>query len=763
MIKQGLFTILLGLLCTFHLSAQIATDSWRDHLPYNQTVQLAFHENCVYVATTAALFYLDKDDATLNRLSKINGLSDQNIGCIAYSDTHDLLVIGYTNGNIDFLQGNDVKNLPDLYEKDMLADKEIRSITLEGDYAYLACGFGILVLNLAKEEVSDTYVPGPEGNYLGVNKVCFLNDSIFALTEEGLYKVNADHAFLSYFESWERDTRLPDFAEEISGGAVFENKLYLMHAGDSSLYSYDGSWQQALKTEAPILAVSADANYLHLANRYWVYSYDASLLIQKSKEVYGVQHALCDENDRYYLATESGGMLYETSTDTYARVYPNGPNEYESFRLASNGTEIIATWGGYQKTGVNSWQAVQFFTFSDDEQRWSSYNKKVDEQLDNLLDATAIAATGTAGNYYIGTWGYGVIAVEDGDVKTIYNEENTDDVLTTMKTQYCGISGMDMDDNGNLWLVQRNVNKPIFVRAADGTWYNYSYGTAQANQSASGDLMVTSSNHIWTVSPRGAGILAIDPNGTPETDADDVYASLVFKDSDGTTISTELHCLVEDRDGDIWIGSSNGVGVYDDPSGVLDGTTTYARLPQIEVDGYLNPLLEGEKVTSIVVDGANRKWIGTESGGLFLVSSDGTEQILNLNTTNSPLFSNNITGLALNPRNGELFIGTEKGMLSYMTSSSAPRSSFESVYAFPNPVEPAYSGLITIRGLVYNSDVKITDASGRLVYEATSNGGDVVWNGKDLNGSQVHSGLYVVMCTKADGSLGEATKILFIP
>jgi len=172
--------------------------------------------------------------------------------------------------------------------------------------------------------------------------------------------------------------------------------------------------------------------------------------------------------------------------------------------------------------------------------------------------------------------------------------------------------------------------------------------------------------------------------------------------------------------------------------------------------------LEGEIVTSIAVDGANRKWLGTAGGGLFLVSADGTEQLMVWNVDNSELFSNNIVSVEINQKTGEVFIGTDKGVQSYMSTATQGNADYSSIYAFPNPVKDGYNGIISIRGLQYETNVKITDISGHLVFETISNGGDAVWNGKDMGGTDVQTGVYLVLCTSNTGEEAAVTKILIV-
>jgi ligand-binding sensor domain-containing protein len=214
----------------------------------------------------------------------------------------------------------------------------------------------------------------------------------------------------------------------------------------------------------------------------------------------------------------------------------------------------------------------------------------------------------------------------------------------------------------------------------------------------------------------------------------------------------------------VWVGTTKGVSVFYSPDFILeDGAEGWdAQRIIVSQGGFNQYLLDAEEVSAICVDGANRKWLGTRKAGVFLVSPDGTQQIANFNTTNSPILSNTINSLCINGETGELFIGTDQGICSYRTDATAGGAVFGKVYAFPNPVRPDYRGTITISGLVTDADVKITDVSGNLVYQTVANGGSATWNGLLYSGERAATGVYLVFCTNADGSQTKVTKILFV-
>jgi len=225
----------------------------------------------------------------------------------------------------------------------------------------------------------------------------------------------------------------------------------------------------------------------------------------------------------------------------------------------------------------------------------------------------------------------------------------------------------------------------------------------------------------------------------------------------------DVYSLAQDLDGEIWVGTSNGVNVYSQPENVFSEEKFYGNRPSVDYnDGIFHPLLENFTVTSIAVDGGNQKWCGTRGNGLFLISDDGEQELEHFTTENSPIISNNINSLAFDGTTGMLYIGTDMGIVSYRTKSNTSNSKFRKVYAYPNPVRENYTGDIFITGLVYNTNVKITTTSGRLVYETTSEGGQAVWNGKDLAGNRVHTGVYLAFCSSPDGNQSAVTKILFI-
>jgi hypothetical protein len=280
-----------------------------------------------------------------------------------------------------------------------------------------------------------------------------------------------------------------------------------------------------------------------------------------------------------------------------------------------------------------------------------------------------------------------------------------------------------------------------------------------------GPVLVAQNDDIWLIVPHQKaqlGIYVMSNDGSKMKHLD-VTARFTNGVEEKITPMNDVYSFVQDKEGAIWVGTSNGIAVYFDPESVFEVSPLYADQPGLDLnDGIYHPLLENVTVTAIAVDGGNRKWCGTKGDGLFLISDDGQHELEHFTTENSPLISDEITSLAYDGKTGILYIGTQLGLVSYRTDSKDSEGSFGKVYAYPNPVRENYKGDIYITGLVYDTNVKITTVSGRLVYETTSNGGQAVWNGKDLAGNRVHTGVYLAFCSAPDGTESGVAKILFI-
>ena len=263
--------------------------------------------------------------------------------------------------------------------------------------------------------------------------------------------------------------------------------------------------------------------------------------------------------------------------------------------------------------------------------------------------------------------------------------------------------------------------------------------------------------------PRGHGLFILDDNKTPDVFSDDKFKKLLVQDTENQPISF-VFSIAEDLDGNIWVGTDQGPVIYFNPEKVFDADLKASRIKIPKNDGtnLADYLLKTETITSIAVDGANRKWLGTASSGVYLLSADGTTQIKNFNELNSPLLSNSIVSLAVDNKTGEVWFGTSKGVQSFRGDATTGGEKFTKVYSFPNPVREDFKGNVTITGLIKDSEIRITDISGNLVYSTVSDGGQATWDLNTYNGHRVATGVYLIFCASKDGSQSYVTKMLVI-
>ena len=278
-----------------------------------------------------------------------------------------------------------------------------------------------------------------------------------------------------------------------------------------------------------------------------------------------------------------------------------------------------------------------------------------------------------------------------------------------------------------------------------------------------GDIIVTSSGKKWVILPRGGGLFILDDKDTPDIFTDDVYKQILIKDNENKVISL-VYSIAEDLDGNIWIGTDQGPFIYYNPENIFSNDLTAYRIkiPRNDGTGLADYVLGTEIITAIAVDGANRKWIGTYSSGVFLLSADGTTRLKNFNEQNSPLLSNSIVSLSVDNKSGEVWFGTAKGIQSVRGEATVGEEKFSKVYSFPNPVRGDFDGNVTITGLMRDTEIRITDISGNLVFETVSDGGQATWNLKTYNGKRVTTGVYLIFCASSDGSKSIVSKMLVL-
>lgn len=762
-----LISFLVFLALTNSLVAQVNFGGWRVHLPYFNNTSITATKDKVYCGSNSGLFSFEVDDGSIERISRINGLSDVEVKIVKHNVSKNITVVAYNNANIDLIdhQTNQIYNVPDVFMKSIIGSKSINQICFYENKVYMACSFGIVVLDIDKKQIVDSYQNlGPNGTQLEFLAINIYNNLIVASALNGIYAVSLDAPNLNDFNFW----KLIRTSTKSGLSALYKSKLYILV--DSVLKVFDGiAFQDYLPTvglqivNIQLSAFEGAGTDLLIITPDFILAENGSGTPSKLMHnfrrdaVYDKRGYLCMVDNNYGLTIDN------KKTGQLDYVIPNGPvSKTFGKMLYENGKLWVAAGSVNDRWDPLMYNGNKFYHFQDNS--WFNFRESDYPMLAGMSDFIDAKKNPYGSEVYLSSFGGGIIEMNGNVLVKKYDESNsTLQRLSVADTTYKPLlsGGMDFDNNGNLWVSNFGVNKPLSVKTNSG-WFSFNIGTI-AGGNELGWLTCDDYNNKWVLSLKDKGILVYNDNGTPSNVNDDKFKMLTKEVGQGELPSNTVLCVTKDLRGEMWIGTSQGLAILSNPSILFntDEENFDARQIIIKVGTNYEVFLGKEQINCIKVDAANRKWIGTPNGA-WLVSEDGYKVIKNFTTVNSPLLSNNVMEIGINEATGEVFFGTEKGIISYMGDASAGIEDYSKVEIFPNPVRPDFTGSVSIRGLIEKSTVKITDISGKLVYETISNGGFASWDGRNFNGKRVSTGVYLIFAASKDGEKSHVGKILFI-
>ena len=753
--------VLIGLSC-YGQSKEIG--GWRDYLPYNNAIGVAKMDGKIYVATDNSLFYLNEEDQSINRLSKINGLSDVGISVMAKDPNSNTIIVAYNSTKIDIVEQNKIHSILDLERENIVGGKTINNISFYNNNVYLSCSFGILELNVDNKEVANTYYLSVNGS-LGVNDLCVLNDSIYAATDSGLLAASLNDNLLDY-QSWRY------ILDNISIRTleVAYERIYFVLSSSNEVYCYSNAGLEVIATIEELNFIKADSDKLFVGAQSKLIEVgpnDSLDLLKESSYLYRVSDVIADGN-KYWLSDGIRSLVKINENKSLQYFQPSGPLTNRSFSTFVNNDNIFLSPGGISILWDNN-NTYQGFHWSD---RYSWRNIPY-SSLGGARDITNIIE-GPSGNLYVGTWNNGVLELKYNDELDNYilikehNFETSNGGLQTISNDtneanygWLRIKDMIIDQNGLLWITNSLVEKGLAHMNVDGDWLSYNISSYNTKNSHLGDIIIDNQGKKWFIIAKGGGIIVYDDNGSPEDINDDNDRLLTSAPGQGNLPSNTVYSIALDNDGEVWVGTDNGIGVFYQTSEVF-GLNGDCQQILVETDGYVEPIITNESVTAIAIDGANRKWLGTKSSGVFVYSPDGRRKVKHFTEENSPILSNKINHISIDDNSGEVFISTEKGLISYKGEATAGGDKHGNVIVYPNPVKENYNGPIAIKNVVENSNIKITDIRGNLIKTTTAFGGQAIWDGKNKNGKRASTGVYLVFSTNSSGLETNVAKILFI-
>ena len=767
--------LLLCMLCLSVTAQQLG--SWRLHLSYYIATKSEVGGSTIYSLMNGNLLSYDTEDGEVRTYDHMDILSDAGIAYIAYSNEADKLLIVYNNGNIDLLDKDDnVQNLSSLKDKTML-NKEVANVSIAGSMAYLATGFGFVEVDMKEGVFRNTYrlpytihcitasdeavfIGTPEGirycpkdsnmqleeNWKmfqdwGANSMHFFQNKLIAKSQDGIYVLDPYNTSKQYRIARGNFTSLKQTGKQL-----------FWHNKTTYGYTSDVSGTDEASLNAAVTTISYENNWSdvsHVNGTYWMSEQEKGLrgykmsgnefipteeVIQPSSPIRDLGYNVSWAGDRLLVAggINTVGSFENPATSMY---YENG--EWTNF------TELERTGRFAKVTPVNTTDLVQ-----------------------DPLDDT---------HHFASPYRSGLCEYRNGKFVELYNPDNSPlksiqqhNPASSWYYKQVLCSALSYDADGNLWMAQSMLDTTFYVRKPDGNWFKLRYN--EMSGSSLIDKILHHSSGIKLVSSRRLdkrGVFCIDMKGTERTTDDKTRLLQDFVNQDNTPyLPDQFFCLCEDLDGMVWVGTSAGLFVIEDVTKVFDKDFhfTQIKINRNDGSGLADYLFNDVAISCIAIDAANRKWIGTQANGAYLISADGQEMLHHFTTEDSPLLSNNVQSIAVHPGTGEVAFGTDKGICTFISDATTPEEELEksNVVVFPNPVTPDYNGPIAIRGLVENSEVKIISTGGQLVWNGTSSGGTCTWNGVANNGKPVASGIYHVVANTPEGGKAIMTRIVIV-
>lgn len=784
---RRIFLVFWSLIMVASLGAQTPIGQFSAHIPMMSFHSVAVADDYVYAAADNGLLLLEKstrdeERPSLSSWSKVEGLSDIDIVKVFYDKTHKALIICYANGNIDVVKEDKLYNVSNVKDKQITGSKVLSHIRMYDGQIFLIYPFGVVIFNPEDLVIEDSWFTKKDGTQYVAYDMAVTEDRYYISTDHGIFSLPKQHSTPANFMDWELDLDADD--NVYNHLVTFNDAVYaIKHSisdenADDTLYvkNADG-WQSTDRAFQMVNSLMVVETELAVGNWDYVQTLDADLtptflaFWYSDNNYPNVQEAVID-GDVIWAADKTYGLVqYNRTYFSYRYYIINGPFSSATEGICSyNGVTAVVP-GSHKGSGyAPCWLHPSLSWFSN--QGWQSnpYEFLNYDPAHNTYDLTnVIINPNDESEWFVASWGNGLFRCKDQHVVQHYNADNSrlDFMSETDRTL---VSGLGFDKKGNLWMTNSGCAKMLKMLEPDGTWHSYNIGsgvvTSGYQNVVAEHLLVDSRGYKWITFPREDALnryhlVAFTDNGTYDNLGDDKFARVDMNVAAEVNSST-VYCIAEDLDGEIWIGTDKGVKVIHFPSKIFDGTA-HPKNILLEQDGYVSVLFEFEEITAIAVDGANRKWIGTSKAGVFLMSEDGQKQLQHFTAEDHPLFSNQITAISVDPLSGEVFFGTSKGLVSYRGTATGGFVTYEELPVYPNPVRHGYSGPVAVNGLKANSLCKITDASGHLIWQGYSNGGELIWYCVDMFGKRPATGVYYVMCS--DNETGKekiVTKFLFV-
>lgn len=763
--KQLVRVVLL--LQIFFLQAQNFENRWTGYFSYVSVKSISQGNDKIYAAAENAIFTYDLSTQEIATISTINGLSGKTITTAHYSDVYGLYIIGYENGLIEIaIDGEDnILKVVDILDKPTIPpnNKKINHFNEYNGSLYISTGYGISVYNLDALEFGDTYFIGDLGSQINITQTTVQGVLIYASSSGNGIKsaLVADDNIIDY-QQW---------TTVIGGGykgiQSLGSELYTVNNSNTILkFDLDVGFLQIDTFLSPIVDFEVASEILTITTESSIYAYTEgySLLEEVNNLIdfdYKLQSGYTFNNTFYLGTTDLGMLLVPFGTSQDEQILPDGPLFNQAFAIDASPGQLWVAFGEIDlffnpypltKRGISN--------FRNDDWLSIKYDDLKDEvNVNDINDLSYVKINPNNTNeVYMSSYQKGLLKINNQTPTILYNETNSPmDIPGGDVNMGIRLYGSDFDREENLWFVQSRADNGLIKLTPEGQFQliDVSNIIDAENEQALSDVKVSREGYVFFGAVDN-GLVGYNPTNNE-------FNKISEEIGNGNLPTNNIRTLAFDNQNRLWIGTLKGLRVlYSVGSFFESGANIDAQPIIILEDGVAQELLFEQSITDIEVDGSNNKWVSTATSGVFYLSPNGQETLLRFTADNSPLPSDNVLDIAIDDSDGTVYFATKDGLVAYDGTSTAPGEDLEGVYAYPNPVRPTYFGNVTIDGLTAKANVKITDITGNLVFETTSEGGSVQWDTTAFGKYRVASGVYLVLITSDDNLLTKVAKIMVI-
>lgn len=762
--KIGFFVICLSFLNGF--SQQ--TLQWSGFFSFNKIVDIAEAPNKIMAVSENALFSKKLTTNELKVINSIDGLKAETISTVYFSAATNKTFIGSINGLLLIINQDGSILYKNGIVQEVPVSPFIKKINHFNEYngkIYISCDYGITVFDLTTLEFGDTYYIGNSGETIKIYQTTILNDQIYAVTQNNGIKTAAlSNPNLVDFSQW----LTYDFGYW-SGGTTFNNQLVAANTNGRA-YKFTGNAPSEFSNlNGTALDIRVNDNYLIITTAKTVFVFNQTLQqiaqIQNSQVTEFPVTFTCGTviNEMIYIGTNENGVLTIplSNLSSFVFIMPNGPINDNIFRLKKTSKTLWAVYGKYNRT-YNPYNPN--FPYLPYQFPISKFNSQIGWSIIPFADIFGAQALSSIAvnpknekEVYISSYFSGLLKIVNDLPVSLFNNTNTGNNGLTINNTDEGIrvNGPAFDKDGNLWMTENFVTKAIKALKPDGQWQSYNVDAiiSDSNVENYAVTVVDKNNTKWLPTSRN-GLIAFN-----ET----VNKSMVItNNTSGNLPNNDVRCVAIDNRNQLWIGTVRGLRIISSVDQFLSEDEIATKSIIILEDNLAQELFFDQFILDIAVDGANRKWVALADSGVYLVSPNGQNTIYHFTKENSPLPSDNINDIEIDPVSGEVFFATDKGLVSFKGTATKPSEDLANVYVYPNPVRPGFTGTVKIAALTNKANVKITDIEGNLVYETTSEGGTIEWDTTAFGKYKVASGVYMILVSSQDGSDTIVKKVMII-